>query len=64
MAGKDMSFKAIEKLYEVTVHDKFKKHKLTQAHVKLTAFSLMNVLLATQTMSNSVGTCLQDHMND
>ncbi|KAK3929501.1 Opticin [Frankliniella fusca] len=49
----------IEKLYAASPH-KFASHNLTRAHIKLTPFSCMKVILATQTMSNSVSRDLQE----
>ncbi|KAK3933217.1 Transposable element P transposase [Frankliniella fusca] len=62
--GEILSWEAIEKLHSATLTDKFKKHKLTFGHVRLTAFSRMNVRLATQTMSASVAKSLSDYKND
>ncbi|KAJ1532024.1 hypothetical protein ONE63_000658 [Megalurothrips usitatus] len=54
-----LSWKVIELLFELTSGDKFRHHKLTKAHIKLTSFSCMTVSLATQVMSNSVANCIQ-----
>ncbi|KAK3926416.1 Transposable element P transposase [Frankliniella fusca] len=62
--GEKISWEAIELLHSISIKDKFKTHKLTQAHAKLTAFSRMNVTLTTQTMSKSVARALKDYMND
>lgn len=62
--GEVISWAAIEMLLNATIKDKFKKHKLTWAHVKLTAFTRMNVKYATQTMSNSASTSLSDYKDD
>ncbi|KAK3908148.1 Transposable element P transposase, partial [Frankliniella fusca] len=57
--GEDLSWVTIEKLYAASPH-KFASHNLTRAHIKLTPFSCMKVILATQTMSNSVSRDLQE----
>lgn len=62
--GEDMKWKAIEVLYESSIDKKFPGHKLTKAHVKLTAFSKMTVRLATQVISNSVRKCLLKKKDD
>ena len=46
------------------MNDKFKVNKLTIAHVKLTAFSRMNVRLATQVLSLSTATDLKNRKED
>ncbi|KAK3918011.1 putative 54.7 kDa protein in IAP1-SOD intergenic region [Frankliniella fusca] len=58
--GEDLSWEVIVKLYDHTMLDKFKTNKLTKAHFKLTAFSCMKVLPASQTMSRSVSTEISD----
>lgn len=58
--GELMSWKVIEILYEITKGLKFPGHKLTKAHVKLSSFSCMTVLLATQLFSKSVGRCIRN----
>ncbi|KAK3916262.1 Putative nuclease [Frankliniella fusca] len=52
--NEDLSWVTIEKLYAISAQDKYPPHKLTRAHIKLTPFSCMKVILATQTMSGSV----------
>ncbi|KAK3924128.1 DNA transposase [Frankliniella fusca] len=52
--NEDLSWVTIEKLYAISAQDKYSPHKLTRAHIKLTPFSCMKVILATQTMSGSV----------
>lgn len=64
MDGDKISWEAIELLFTMSIKDKFKKHKLTLAHIKLTAFSRMTVKYATQTMSSSVATSLSDYKDD
>ncbi|KAK3921442.1 Transposable element P transposase [Frankliniella fusca] len=59
-----MSWEAVEKLHSVSISEKYKFHKLTQAHARLTPFSRMNVNLATQTMSASVARALLYYMSD
>ncbi|KAK3910267.1 Transposable element P transposase [Frankliniella fusca] len=59
-----LSWKALEKLQEVDVENKFKLHKLTKAHVYLTAFTRMRVSLATQVCSQSVADSLKKYVND
>lgn len=58
--GQFLSWKVIETLFELTKGHKFRGHKLTKAHVKLTSFSVMTVLLATQVFSNSVAQCIEE----
>ncbi|XP_034246741.1 uncharacterized protein LOC117648354 [Thrips palmi] len=62
--GEVISWAALEALLNASIKDKFKKHKLTWAHVKLTAFTRMNVKYATQTMSNSASLSLSDYKDD
>ena len=62
--GEEISWEAIVKLHDVSIADKYKEHKLTRAHIILTAFSRMNVLLATQVMSSSVALSLKKYLND
>lgn len=56
--GQQLSWKAIEALYEITKNDKFKTTKLTKAHTKLSSFSCMKVILAVQVLSKSVAEAL------
>ncbi|XP_034237897.1 uncharacterized protein LOC117643252 [Thrips palmi] len=58
-----LSWKVIEMLYKLTEGDKFRTHKLTKAHIKLTSFSCMTVLYATQVLSNSVAQSIEDLAN-
>ncbi|KAK3932751.1 Transposable element P transposase [Frankliniella fusca] len=62
--GQKISWEAIEMLHSVSVAEKYKIHKLNQAHVRLTPFSRMNVKLATQTMSASVVQALVSYEQD
>ncbi|XP_034233376.1 uncharacterized protein LOC117640683 isoform X2 [Thrips palmi] len=57
-AGQDIKWPILQKLYEVTSANQYLSHKLTASHLKLTAFSKMNVRLAVQAMSGSVEECL------
>ncbi|KAK3910020.1 Transposable element P transposase [Frankliniella fusca] len=56
--GQPLSWEAIEALYKITKNDKFKTTKLTKAHVRLSSFSCMKVILACQVLSNSVAEAL------
>ncbi|KAK3924215.1 Transposable element P transposase [Frankliniella fusca] len=58
--GETLSWEVFEKVYELTKTNKFRSHKLTKAHVKLTSFSCMTVSLATQAISNSVANCIEE----
>ncbi|KAK3915666.1 Transposable element P transposase [Frankliniella fusca] len=58
--GQFLSWKVVETLFALTKDKKFRGHKLTKAHVKLTAFSCMTVLLATQVLSSSVANCIEE----
>ncbi|KAK3923507.1 Transposable element P transposase [Frankliniella fusca] len=58
-----LSWKVIETLYELTKKQKFRGHKLTKAHIKLTSFSCMTVRYATQVLSNSVAKSIEDLSN-
>ncbi|KAK3932702.1 Transposable element P transposase [Frankliniella fusca] len=58
--GEFLSWQVIEKLYELTKNDKWRTHKLTKAHVKLSSFSCMTVKFATQVFSDSVAKSIQD----
>lgn len=62
--GYNLSWEAIERLYDVSISDKYVGHNLTRGHVKLTAFSRMNVKLAIQVMSRSVAYCLKHYETD
>lgn len=57
--NEELKWTAIEKLQEEDAGNKFKTHKLTKAHVKLTAFSRMRVALACQALSMSVAEALE-----
>lgn len=61
--GQFLSWKVIEALFENTKNSKFRGHKLTKAHVKLSSFSCMTVLYATQTLSNSVALTIEELAN-
>ncbi|KAK3909789.1 Transposable element P transposase [Frankliniella fusca] len=63
-SGQNLSWKAIEALFELTKNDKYKCTKLTKAHVSLTSFSCMNVKLAAQVFSKSVAKALRERKND
>ncbi|KAK3924845.1 Transposable element P transposase [Frankliniella fusca] len=58
--GEFLSWKVIEKLYEVTKHDKHRAHKLTKGHILLSSFSCMTVSLATQVLSKSVADSIEE----
>ncbi|KAK3926610.1 Transposable element P transposase [Frankliniella fusca] len=59
-----LTWKALEKLYEVDRLNKFKIHKLTKDHVRLTSFTRMRVSLAAQVCSQSVAGSLRKYQND
>ncbi|KAK3921558.1 Transposable element P transposase [Frankliniella fusca] len=52
-------YSVLERLYDITKGNKFMETKLTKAHVKLTSFSCMTVLLATQVLSASVANSIE-----
>ncbi|KAK3918543.1 Transposable element P transposase [Frankliniella fusca] len=54
-----LSWQVLERLYDITKGNKFMEAKLTKAHVKLTSFSCMTVLLATQVLSASVANSIE-----
>ncbi|KAJ1519039.1 hypothetical protein ONE63_011282 [Megalurothrips usitatus] len=56
--NEQLSWKSIELLFEVTKSEKFRTHKLTRAHVHLTSYGCMKVILAAQVMSKSVADSL------
>ncbi|KAK3921017.1 Transposable element P transposase [Frankliniella fusca] len=58
--GEYLSWKVIEEVYEITKNWKNTGHKMKKAHVKLSSFSVMTVLFATQAMSNSTAKCIED----
>lgn len=52
--GEYLTWEVFEVLYELTKAQKFRSHRLSKAHIKLTSFSCMNVSYATQILSSSV----------
>lgn len=62
--NQELKWTPIIKLQEKDAGNKFRAHKLTQAHVKLTAFSRMRVSLALQVLSMSVGEALDKLKED
>ncbi|KAK3921575.1 Transposable element P transposase, partial [Frankliniella fusca] len=59
-----LTWKALEKLYEVDIPNKFRIHKLTKDHVRLTSFTRMRVSLAAQVCSQSVADSLRKYKDD
>lgn len=59
--NQDLSWKAIEGLYEILQKNKYKSTKLTKAHIHLTSFSCMKVFLAVQVLSLSVAEALEKY---
>ncbi|KAK3907370.1 Transposable element P transposase [Frankliniella fusca] len=57
--GQFLSWKVLENLYDLTKQHQYVNHKLTRAHVKLTSFSCMTVVFATQTFSKSVADSIE-----
>lgn len=56
-----LSWRTIEDLYDIEKKLRVQMTKLTQAHVKLTSFSCMNVRLAAQVLSGTVAQALRKH---
>lgn len=61
--GKILSWKSIQKLFEIATSEKYTNHKLTMDHVTLTSFSKMKVYYAAQVMSASVAKALRKYKN-
>ncbi|KAK3920014.1 Transposable element P transposase [Frankliniella fusca] len=62
--NEDISWKPIELLFEATKNEKFRSHKLTRAHIQLTSYGCMKVVLAAQVMSDSVVKGIQNFKDD
>ncbi|KAK3916488.1 Transposable element P transposase, partial [Frankliniella fusca] len=62
--NEEMSWKAIEALFEATKHETFRSTKLKRAHVQLTSYGCMKVIFATQVFSASVAKSLQNFKDD
>ncbi|KAK3929509.1 Transposable element P transposase, partial [Frankliniella fusca] len=58
--GEFLSWQVIEQVYEITKNLNNPGHKLKKAHIKLSSFSVMTVLYATQVLSNSVAQCIEE----
>ncbi|KAK3932248.1 Transposable element P transposase [Frankliniella fusca] len=57
----ELSWKAIQALFEIIQKKKYKDTKLSKAHVYLTSFSCMKVVLAVQVFSKSVANALRKY---
>jgi len=58
--GEHLSWKVIELAYDITKNLKNPGHKMNQAHIKLSSFSVMTVIFATQTLSGSTANTIED----
>lgn len=55
-----LSWEGIEILFDITKKDTMRSHKLSTAHVELTAFSCMTVQYAAQVLRKSVATRISE----
>ncbi|XP_034252560.1 uncharacterized protein LOC117652036 [Thrips palmi] len=58
--GEHLSWKVLEEVYEITKNWKHTGHKLKKDHIKLSSFSVMTVIYATQILSNSTAKAIED----